>query len=79
MLDRRQSERLPSILEERRGHASTQSDGMLDDGQPLEPQRALESISKGLAALTESVLEDAHQHLAEISNCQPRSSARGSK
>jgi hypothetical protein len=66
MGDRRQSERLPFILEERRGHASTESAGMLDNVQPLEPQRALESIPKGLAGPTESVLEDARQHLDEF-------------
>jgi len=54
------------FLQERRNHASTESDGMLDDVQPLQPRPALESIAKGPAALTESVLEGARQHLAEI-------------
>ena len=54
------------FLQERRNHASTESDGMLDDVQPLQPRPALESIAKAPAALTEGVLEDARQHLAEI-------------
>ncbi|WP_262268293.1 MULTISPECIES: PilZ domain-containing protein [Microvirga] len=45
---------------------SDSSDDAPDDVQPPEPPSALAGVPKGLIALTESVLADARQQLAEI-------------
>ena len=54
------------FLEELRSLADSDPDGMPEHLTSPQPQPDLQGISKGLAPLTEGVLEDARQQLAEI-------------